>query len=201
MPSTNQFDFDQIGTVNKWLLPVVFWSALAAGQEWKVEAVPRDAAIAALEETLQGKKTATITGAIASTNERDVDLGMHCTGNSNGTVNGQADENGNVHGQVHSSSSSSCRDLHNYFYTVVFTINETPTSYYQLTGQCDVRWVWNHCALPVVGAKDEIVLAREKKDHYVIYLALSKTFDKKPAVSRYAIVDVKLFTKQTPSAQ
>ena len=35
---------------------------------------------------LQGKKTATVTGFIADTNQRDVDLGTHCSGTASGTV-------------------------------------------------------------------------------------------------------------------
>jgi hypothetical protein len=190
--------------VKRYVLPVLFCfcAILAEGQEWKQEAVSRDAAIASLEKTLQGRKTTTISAVVASTKERDVDFGTHCTGSSNGTVNGQVDENGNVTGNVTTRGSSSCRDVHNYFYTVVFTIGETPTSFYQLTAQCDVRWSWNHCTLPVEGDKDQVVLTREKKEHYAIYLALSKgTFDKKPAVSKYAIVDMKRFTKEAPPSQ
>lgn len=84
------------------------------------------------------------------------------------------DDNGNVSGESSTDSSTSCRDLHNYFCTIVVAIVETPTSLYQLTAQCNVRWVWNHCLLAVVGAKDVMVLAREKKDHYAIYWPLSK---------------------------
>jgi hypothetical protein len=188
--------------VKPYAVLFLFCVALAEGQEWKQEAVSRDAAIASLEKTLQGQKTATISAVIASTKERDVDLGTHCTGSSTGTVNGQVDGNGNVTGNVNTSGSSSCRDVHNYFYTVVFTVSETPTSFYQLTAQCDVRWIWNHCALPVEGDKDDMVLTREKKEHYVLYLALSKgAFDKKPTVSKYAIVDMKRFTKEVSPSQ
>jgi hypothetical protein len=61
---------------------------------------------------------------------------------------------------------------------MVMRLNDVDKTYL-VTAECDVRWTWNHCLLPEIGANDVMVLAREKN------------LDKKVSVSRYNITDVR----------
>lgn len=166
------------------------------GQGWNEEPVTPDAAQAFLESILNGEKRADIKGTIANTSEKDVNLGTHCSSSSTSTVNGNVSDSGTVTGDIQSNGSTSCRDLHDYFYWMTFAYIAQPSSGFIITARCDVRWRWNHCALPVIGATDGMVIEREKKGHYAIYIALRNgSLDRKGTVSKYEIVDLKHFTK------
>jgi hypothetical protein len=165
-------------------------------QGWTEQAVTPDDAQAFLEATLRGEKRVAITGLIADTNKRDVDLGTRCSSSSSGTVNGQVDDSGTVTGSVDTTGYTHCRDVHNYFYRISVAYSDKPSSSYVIAAQCDERWIWNHCALPVVGDKDAMVITREKKGHYAIHISLRNgALDRKGTTSIYEMVDLKHFTK------
>ncbi|MGB9205477.1 MAG: hypothetical protein WCB94_16080 [Terriglobales bacterium] len=171
--------------------------SLTPAQGWTKQAVTPDDAQAFLEATLHGEKHVAITGLIADTNKRDVDLGTHCSSSSSGTVNGTVDDSGTVTGNVHTSGDTHCRDVHNYFYRISVVYSDKSNSSYIIAAQCDERWVWNHCALPVIGDKDEMVITREKKGHYAVHILLRRgALDRKGTSSIYEIVDLQHFTKQ-----
>ena len=119
-----------------------------------------------------------------------------CTSNSTGSIEGTVNDNGDVSGQVRTNGSTDCSEQHKYFYWMTVAYIEQANSGFVITARCDVRWVWNHCAMPVVGATDGMVLAREKKRKYTLYIALRNgSLDRKGSVSKYEIVDLKHFTK------
>jgi hypothetical protein len=142
------------------------------------------------------RRTQRSQGWIANTDFKNVSLGTSCSSNSTGTVAGKVNDNGNVTGEVKTTGSTSCEELHNYYYWIDVAYADKTNSAYIITARCDERWVWNHCALPVVGDKDGMVIAREKKGKYSIYIALRKgALDKKGSVSKYEIVDLKHFER------
>jgi hypothetical protein len=164
--------------------------------DWKEQPLSRADALSFLESTVHGGKQATIQATISNTSVKDVNLGTHCSSNSNSTVDGKVDSYGNVSGTVKTQGGTNCRENHDYFYWMSVVYAESPTVGYVITARCDVRWLWNHCASPVDGQTDGMVIAREKKDKYFIYIALAKgVLEKKPAVSKYEIVDLKRFEK------
>ena len=60
-----------------------------------------------------------------------------------------------------------------------------------------MRWIWNRCVMPVVGATDGMVLERDKHGKYTIYIALRNgSLDRKGTVSKYEVTDLKHFTRQ-----
>ena len=181
------------------LLGTSLVTAQTDSAQWKEEPVTPDAAEAFLDATLHGEKRVTITGMIASTNEKVVDRGTHCTSSSDGGVNGRVDDSGNVSGTTNTEGTTDCRNLRNYFYwmDVVYASVDSPDSGYIITARCDVRWVWNHCTLPIVGSSDTMVISREKKGKYFISISLrTGAFDRKGTVSKYEIVDLKHFKRQ-----
>lgn len=166
------------------------------GPEWIQKPLTPDTAQAFLEATLHGQKHVTITGVIGNTDFKNVSLGTSCSSSSSGTVDGKVNDNGNVSGDVKTTGSTSCREMHDYYYWIDVAYADKENSAYIITARCDVRWVWNHCALPVVGDRDPMVIAREKKGKYSIYIALRKgAMDRKPSVSKYEIVDLKHFER------
>lgn len=143
-----------------------------------------DGAEAFLEGTLHGEKHAVIKGTVANTSEKDVKLGTSCSSNSTGTVEGKVNDNGDVSGEVRTNGNTNCSENHNYFYWMTVAHVEQANSGFIITARCDIRWVSNHCAMPVVGATDGMVLAREKKRKYTIYIALKNGSLDRKEVSR-----------------
>lgn len=73
---------------------------------------------------------------------------------------------------------------------------ETANSSYVITARCAVKSVWDHCALPIEGKTDGMVIEREKKGKYAIYISLHQgALDRKGSVSRYEVVDLKHFER------
>jgi hypothetical protein len=133
------------------------------GANWNEKTLTPYTAEAFLEATLHGEKKATITGVIANTDFKNVSLGTSCRSSSSGSIDGKVNDNGNVSGEVKTTGSTSCQELHDYYYWIDVAYADNTNSAYIITARCDVRWVWNHCALPEVGDKDGMVIAREKK--------------------------------------
>ena len=168
-------------------------------QNWTERPVTPDVAQALLEDLLQGEKHVTINAVIADTSEKDVNLGTTCRSSSDGTVEGKINDYGDVSGKVSADGRTNCSEEHNYFYWMTVAYVSDTNAGFVITARCDVRWRWNHCALPVVGAKDAMVLAREKKGKYAIYISLRKgSLDKKGSVSKYEVVDLKHFERGSP---
>ncbi len=155
-----------------------------------------DTAETFLKTTLHGQKHVTIRGVIAETKYKDVNLGTSCSSSSTGKVEGEVNDNGDVTGTVKTSGTTDCSETHNYFYWMDVAYADGADSAYIITARCDVRWRWNHCALPAEGMTDGMVLEREKKGKYALYIYLRKgALDRKGSVSKYEIVDLKHFDR------
>ncbi len=88
-----------------------------SSQGWIEKSLTPDTAQAFLEVTLHGEKHVTITGVIADTRYKDVNLGTSCRSDSTGTVEGQVNDSGDVTGSVKTTGTTHCSQTHNYFYS------------------------------------------------------------------------------------
>ncbi|MGP0021296.1 MAG: PDZ domain-containing protein [Candidatus Sulfotelmatobacter sp.] len=183
------------GFVPFMLLSVVL-AQLDKSKDWTEKPLTPDTAETFFEATLHGQKHIAITGVIADTKYKDVNLGNHCTSSSSGSVHGTVDDSGNVTGRTTTSGSTNCSETHNYFYWMDVAYADAANSSYVITARCDVRWVWNHCAVPIEGNTNGMVIEREKKGKYAIYISLHRgALDRKGSVSRYEVVDLKHFER------
>ena len=155
--------------------------------------LPADAQHALRSLIPAGKKLATINAYVAGTNVRDVNLGVSCSSNSSGSIEGNVDENGNVTAKSKSNGSSDCREMHHYYNTLTLGLpdpNDPNNSAYRVTAQCVMKWVWDHCGMPSQHTTYPIVLEVSKKGTFDIYAATEQRLGGKVKAARFAVLRV-----------
>jgi hypothetical protein len=126
-----------------------------------------------LDELLGGKKVITVTVNVVGTLETTANPRTLCSDNG------------------------ACTPLVDYTWWMDLAYQDG-NSMFVISAKCAPLWssMGSRCDLPVLGATDGVVIERRKKNKYSVYIALRKgSMDKKGSVSRYEIVDVRLFTK------
>jgi hypothetical protein len=147
-----------------------------------------------------GKKFVMIDAYVAGTHVKDVNLGVSCSSNASGSINGSVDDNGNIQGTTNSNGSSDCRERHNYYDTLMLGLPDPydpQNAVYFVTTQCVVRWIWDHCDMPAPHSTYPIVLEANKKGTFDVYAATEQRLGGKAKAARFAVLSVERIRKKT----
>jgi hypothetical protein len=139
-----------------------------------------------------GKKFVAFNAYVASTNVKDVNLGLRCSSSSSGSIKGTVDDDGNVNAQTKTDGSGSCREVHNFYKTMFLGLRDSADaqSGYMITVQCAEKWTWNHCDMPPEKSTYPVLLEIGKHDSFYVYAATSQKLGGKQKVAKFAVLDV-----------
>ena len=178
-----------------WILAafqLIFCGGLLA-QDVDMEPVPAAQAQGLLKALIPPKKKFVVINAyVAGSHVKDVNLGVSCSSSSSGSTTGSVDDGGNISAQTRTDGSSSCREIHHYYHTLLlgFADSSEPKSAYLLTVQCVRKWVWDHCDMPPDKSLYPVVLEAEKHGSFNVYAATSEKLGGKQKVAKFAVIDL-----------
>jgi hypothetical protein len=137
-------------------------------------------------------KSVTLNTYVAGTNVQDINLGMHCTSNSNGSTTGTVDDNGNINARTTTNGGTTCRERHIYKRTMYLGFEDAadPNASYLMTVQCQQKWVWDHCDMPPEHAVYPVVIKAEKHGTFSVFAATSKQLGGKTKVAKFSVLDL-----------